>query len=694
MQPWRMKTTVKNLDRWIGAVLLLLTLAVYWPVTRHAFINFDDPLYVTDNPVVQNGLSAEGVRWAFETRHASNWHPLTWISHMLDCSVFQLDPAGHHLMNLVFHLLNVVLLYAVLRRMAGSHWRCALVAALFAWHPLHVESVAWIAERKDVLSTCFFLLSLSAYVRYAQAPAASSYVLTLALFACSLMSKPMLVTGPFLLLLLDYWPLQRWQPPLADTEGQAPTFGALARSLAPLVKEKLPFLFLSVSSCVLTVWAQYTGGALRSFQAVPLLNRALNATISYGRYISKALWPVDLSVFYPLYANKDYVPAIICALVLVAMSLLVWRGRRTRPYLAVGWLWYLGSLTPVIGLVQVGGQSMADRYTYVPFIGLFIMAAWSVADWVMGLKEARYRGALIFLVVIVLLGCLQATGSYLQDWQTSRTLFEHALKVSPDNALANNCLGVALQEEGRVPEAMRHYSEAVRLNPADPKARWNLAINLAEQGQIPEALFHFSDLERAGQDTAEKHNLFGIALAKQKHFSQAIQHLSTAVRLNPADAKMRYNLAFASEQEGEIAQAVGFYRQALALRPEWPQALQSLAWLLATDDSSLLRNGPEAIRAAGKASLLVGGEDAGYLDTLAAAYAETSRFPEATLTAERALTIALTTKQTILAAQIESRLSLYQKKQPYRQARGKVEADVKEGLLDASERNERSILQN
>src|SRR5947209_4968602 len=532
----------KRQDLYISVLLLLLTALVYWPVTQHEFINYDDHLYVTDNPIVQEGLTIEGVQWAFQSFQASNWHPITWLSHMIDCSLFYVYPGGHHLTNLLFHLANTVLLFQFLHRLTGARWRAALVAALFAWHPMHVESVAWVAERKDVLSTLFLILSLWAYLRYTERPAAPRYLLALSLFALGLMSKPMLVTLPCLLLLLDYWPLGRlranslpWSH--GDGSGETP-----ARSISWLLLEKVPFFALSFISCVLTVWAQHKSGALKSLQVVPLVSRSWNALVSYAAYLGKMLWPAKLAVFYPL-AENSFLVIIVSGLVLAALSVLTWRGRRQQPYLMVGWLWYLGTLIPVIGLVQVGGQAMADRYTYIPFIGLFVMIAWGMAEWASH-GPSRQR-LLVPFCAVLLLGCLGATGSYVGDWQNSHTLFEHALKVTENNFVAHNNLGVALKDQGKVPEAIAHYLEAVRINPGDAGAHFNLAINFADQGNIAPALFHFSEVERLKRDDAEKDNLFGIALAKQGRLEEAVQHFYKGLRRDPGYPKTHYNLGFA-----------------------------------------------------------------------------------------------------------------------------------------------------
>jgi tetratricopeptide (TPR) repeat protein len=636
-----------RLDAYISALLLLITALVYWPVTRHEFINYDDPLYVTENQVVQDGLSAAGVQWAFVGYHASNWHPVTWLSHMIDASVFALDPGGHHLTNLLLHLANTFLLFWLLRKLTGARWRCAAVAALFAWHPLHVESVAWVAERKDVLSTLFLLLCLWAYVTYTARRGVGRYLMALGLFALGLMSKPMLVTLPCLLLLLDYWPLGR------------------LHLKAPLIIEKIPFFALSFASCLITFSAQHSGGAVQSMQAMPLLLRLDNAFVAYAGYLRKMFWPMDLAIFYPLTAQISPLQITISIVILAAVSFAAWHWRRQRPYLVFGWLWYVGTLVPVIGLIQVGSQSMADRYTYVPLIGVFIMVAWALAEWAS--HQPRAQLTVRFVTVMSLSACLASTCGYVPQWQSSHTLFEHAVKVMPNNFMAYNNLGAALKDEGKIAEATSRYLEAVRLNPDYSFAHFNLAMVFAEEGRIDPALYHFSQLERLKFDTAEKHNLFGIELAKQGRLEDAVKQFSQALRRDPNYARAHCNLAYARSQQGQTAQAIDSYREALRLRPQWPEALQSLAWLLATDHQSQFRNGPEAIRLAEKACDLTAQKEAGYLDTLAAAYAEAGWLPEAVVTAERALQLAKADGKSDLFSEIQCRLQMYQNGEPFRQ---------------------------
>jgi hypothetical protein len=443
----------------IGLGLLAAIGVVYWPVRHFEFINFDDDVYVWANPEVQNGLTLRGLAWAFTTGHAGNWHPLTWLSHMLDCQLFGVNAGAHHLVNVLFHAANTLLLFGVLKRMTGARWRSALVAALFALHPLHVESVAWVAERKDVLSTCFWLLTLWAYVRYVQKPeihystaalrplTSWNYWLALVFFVCGLMSKPMVVTLPLVLLLLDYWPLNR----VAGCKLPAASSDPERSTLLALVWEKVPFLALAGVSCGLTLWVQQRGGAVASVESLPLGLRTGNAVVAYVRYLGHAFWPGGLAVFYPYQAWS--LPTVVGAGVLLAgvTGVVVWRGRSER-HLLVGWLWYLATLIPVIGLVQVGGQSLADRYTYVPLIGMFVLVAWGMPR---SLTQPRLgKLAMIAAASAVLCACAVLSWVQVHHWRDSETLFRYALKVTTGSAQAHNNLGVALAAQGKLAEAV------------------------------------------------------------------------------------------------------------------------------------------------------------------------------------------------------------------------------------------------
>jgi len=500
----------------ICVIVSLAVLAVFGQVRNHDFVSNDDPDYITENAMVRSGLTARGIVWAFTAGHASNWHPLTWLSHMLDCELFGLNPGAHHMVSLVLHWINSLLLFLVLSRMTGALWRSALAAALFALHPLHVESVAWAAERKDVLSTAFWLLTLWAYVRYTDRPGPRRYALIIVLFAAGLMAKPMLVTLPFALLLLDYWPLRRFEAPVSDGTGARKGRKLVSppnppRSRLMLLWEKWPLLALSAASSVVTFLVQRSWGAVPSLEQIPLTLRIENALVAYAIYIRKMFWPADLSVFYPLPSYwPTWRPLLAGSLLLLISCFAVARLRRL-PFVAVGWFWYLGTLVPVIGLVQVGAQAMADRYTYIPLIGLFIMIAWSVPD---PGRVSRSRRALVGATATSL--CL-VLGFYawrqVGTWRNSMALFEHALRVNPNNYLAHGSLGLALSQQGRIDEAIEHYLEALRINPNHSMTANNLGLAMAGKGRLQEAMAFYQRAIRLKPGNAEATNNLAWVLA-------------------------------------------------------------------------------------------------------------------------------------------------------------------------------------
>jgi protein O-mannosyl-transferase len=564
----------------VCALLVVATLAAYWPVRQCGFVNFDDPSYVVENRVVGQGLTWAGVVWAFRTGHAGNWHPVTWLSHMADVQLFGLRPGPHHLVNLLFHVANALLLFLLLRRMTDALWRSAFVAALFAVHPLHVESVAWVAERKDVLSTFFGLLAIWAYVGYAMQSEVQSpkskvqgggakqqathpthqfsrstfhvslfYLLSLVLFALSLMSKPMLVTLPFVLLLLDFWPLNRWQ----------------SRGARALVVEKMPLMVLSAVSCVVTYLAQEHTGAVASADAVPLGSRVLNAVVAYCAYIGKAIWPVRLAIFYPYSPTQSFGQAALAAAFLVAVTAAAWHWRSQWPHLMVGWLWFLGTLVPVIGLVQVGYQSLADRYTYVPLVGLFVILAWSVP------ALSSRRGALsVGLAVgggLAILVCAGFARAQVARWQDSETLFRHAVAVTSGNFLAHLKLGQALAARGALSEARAEFVTALSITPGYLPAVYDLA-NLLRTNRSPgEALSLFRQaVQMRPQDAAAHYNL-AIALRDQQRPDEAAEHYREALRLDPAFASAHNNLANLLLSEGKVEEALAHALAAVRLNP-------------------------------------------------------------------------------------------------------------------------------
>jgi protein O-mannosyl-transferase len=575
----------------VGFFLVAATLVAFWDVRNHGFMDIDDGVYVTENPQVQAGLTFKGLIWAFTTVHASNWHPLTWLSHMLDCELYGLNAAGHHLTSLFLHIVNTLLLFLVLKRMAGSLWKSGFVAALFALHPLHVESVAWVAERKDVLSTFFWILTLGAYVRYAEHPQLRRYLPVLFCFALGLLSKPMLVTLPFVMLLLDYYPLGRLQFGWLDHRDphnlKTPNPGHQRSSLLHLVREKIPFFILTALSSFITFYAQQAGGAVGSLALYPLETRVLNATVSYVRYIGKMLWPQNLAILYP-YSEISHFWGVGAGLFLLGTTILVVRVACKRPYLLVGWLWYLGTLVPVIGLVQVGLQSMADRYTYVPLIGLFIMIAWGIPDIP---SEWRHRKtALSVGMCLAVLPLVVMTRTQVSYWRSNLSLFEHALNVTSNNSRIHLNLGYNLLQHGKISEAMTHYAEALRIDPQYSEAHYNLGVALGKQGEIQEAMVHYGEALKLNPNYADAHNNLGIILARQERNREAISHFEEALRVKPDRPEIYINMANSLLGLGDVEGAVSFYGKALEVQPDHFGAHYNLA-------NALVRQGkiPEAI---------------------------------------------------------------------------------------------------
>jgi len=565
-----------RLARYRDVIICLLlaaaTAVVYWQVQNHEFVSYDDGTYVYNNSNVSAGLTFDGVRWAFTTGYASNWHPLTWLSHMLDCELYGLDPGPHHVTNLVFHIANSILLFLVFKRMTAASWRSGFVAALFALHPLHVESVAWIAERKDVLSTFFWLLTMWAYIRYAEKPNVRRYLTVILLFAMGLMAKPMLVTLPVVLLLLDYWPLDR----MSDAVWPGKTG---LRFDPKLVYEKVPLIVLSVMSSVMTFYVQQQGGAMRSIEQFPARLRVANAALAYVKYMVKAVWPLNLAVLYPFPKSIAFWQFAVAVVILLGITAAALRLRRRFPYLAVGWGWYLVTLVPVIGIVQVGLQSIADRYTYVPLIGLFVTVAWGVTE-----MTSRWRHKRTWLTVLasaVVAAMMVCTWFQTSHWRTSKDLFTQALRSTSNNSVAHQCLGSALQKEGRIADAIEHYREAVRISPYYTKAYYNLGTALVIQGNNIEAMSNYEKAVQIDPDFAEAHVNLGIALAQENEYEKAIRHFSEALRIDPEDADALNNLGFALTQQGNHRQAVTRYSEAVARNPESATAHYNLGVALA-----------------------------------------------------------------------------------------------------------------
>ena len=546
--------------------LAVSTFAVYSQVQDHEFINYDDDKYVTNNEYVKAGFTRDSVGWALTTSYNSNWHPMTWLSHMLDAQLFGPNSKGHHLTNLLFHIANVLLLFLVLLRMTGALWQSGFVAALFALHPLNVESVAWVAERKNVLSTFFWLLTMWAYIRYAQKTNLKRYSLVVLFFAMGLMSKPMLVTLPFVLLLLDYWPLRRLQ---SDRR----------TAISRLVYEKIPLLVLVAGSVVTTLTVQKMGGALGSLNAFPIQERVINALVSYWLYLQKMIWPGGLAIFYAHPENtlsvwKGLATAALLALVTTAAI----RLARRAPYFAVGWFWYLGTLIPVIQLVQTGSIAMADRYAYVPLIGIFIIIAWGLPEL---LAKWRLRSRILTIAAGIWISTLMLmTWNQVSHWKNSITIFSHAIEVTdieyPDFLLAHNNLANALLAEGRTGKAISHYKMAINLMPDYAVNHNHLANALFAEQKTEEAISHFKMAIELMPDYAIAHNNLGTVLLAEQKTEEAISHYKTAVKLLPDYATAHYNLGFALMKEKKTGEAIFHFKMAIQLEPNNTNAHSNL----------------------------------------------------------------------------------------------------------------------
>jgi Flp pilus assembly protein TadD len=647
----------------LALALLAGTVLLYWPVAHYAFINYDDPDYVVENYMIQQGFSWENLAWAFTRSHSANWHPLTWLSHTLDWQIYGSNAGGHHVTNLLFHAANALLLFWVIRLMTGKLWRSALVAGLFAWHPLHVESVAWVAERKDVLSTFFGLLSLGAYAKYCRIPKSKSrsafYGVSLFCFACSLMSKPMLVTFPFLLLLLDYWPLERLRLEVRSSSSAIPRI----RHLRSAIVEKLPFFAMSLVSSVITLTAQQQ--SMASLNHISPGVRVGTAAVAYVTYLCKMACPTGLAVFYPYPLSGSFSTwqEIFSLTLLAGITACAWRWKTRQPWLVVGWLWYLGTLVPVIGLVQVGSQAMADRYTYLPMLGVCIMVVWMIAEWATH-SVLRQRTGFI-AGTAVMLTCLFISRRQMSYWQNSETLFRHALAVTRNNSVAHFCLGSVLADKGQVDEAIPHFREALRIDPEDPETHNSLGSTLASRGELGEAIEHYSQALRIQPDNVGSLNNLGAALFSQGKINEAVDCYQRALRIKPGQPSARSNLAVALRRLGRTEEALWQYREALRIKPDFIEALDNLAWLLATGHKAGLRNGREAVQLASRLMKLTKNPDAATLDTLAAAYAENEQFEEAVQTIEQALALAHTTGQMKLARSLEERRDLYRARKPF-----------------------------
>jgi tetratricopeptide (TPR) repeat protein len=672
--------------RFIALLLALVTLTVYLPVLHDGFVNYDDDDYLTTNRVVKNGLTPAGVHWAFTTFHSANWHPVTWLSHMLDCQLFGLNPTAHHFVNALIHSTNAALLFILLLRLTRLAWPSLIVAGLFAWHPLHVESVAWISERKDVLSTLFALLALLSYTRYAHSVTSDKmqvthpspvtphlsrdYWFALIFFALGLMAKPMLVTLPFVMLLLDYWPLGRvasgkWQV----THGKLKVTGSEAEnpqlsSFNFHILEKWPFFLLAVGSCVVTFLAQ-RGEAVRTLKQVSLSLRLENALLACSTYLFQIFWPSNLAVFYPMPEKIATTAIFISATILLLIFMLVWRARKICPCLVTGWLWFLGTLVPVIGLVKVGDAAHADRYTYFPAIGIFIAIVFGV--WNL-LKQPQAKKMFIAASLVALTACVALAEYQLAFWRDSETLFRRALAVTDNNSTAHINLGAALETEGQADAALREYREALRLDPNSFETANDIGKLLFEQGRSAEALEYCETAVRLKPDRATLHNNLGLALEALGRFDEARAQFAGAARLDITYAIPRFQTGRTLLKQGRDAEALPELFAALQIEPENLQFLIFTARVLASDENAQGRNGEQAVAVSDKARRLAGSSQPVILDTFAMALAEGNHFDEAKKIQLQAVKMVKNSNDREDLDLMQQRLKLYENRQPWRES--------------------------
>lgn len=676
----------------ICLALAIITLAAHWPVLQNDFVNYDDNEYVTENEHVLHGLNWPDAKWAFTTGQTGSSVPLTWLSHQLDYQLYGAWAGGHHLTNLALHVVNALLLFLLFWRMTHAMWPSVFVAAVFAIHPLHVESVAWISERKDVLSGLFFMLTLHMYVTYAGKPRFLPYALALFLFALGLLSKPMLVTLPCVLLLLDYWPLRRMS--FGKTEHDS----EMKRPFNRLVLEKIPFAMMAGVWSVLTFIIQRKVGAVADAGKIGIDLRLGNALTSYAVYLWKTFWPQELAVFYPYPSALPWGMVAVSAIFLVFLSGLCLAKRRSSPYLFVGWLWYLGMLVPVIGLIQAGAQARADRYTYLPQIGLCLALGWGIAELT---KSWRYRRPVLAATAFIALSMLMGrTWDQTKIWRDSETLWTHALAVTSHNDTAHNNLGIALSRKGDADNALLHFEEVAEIKPNRRKLHYNMAIALLQKGKIDDAIANYEKELEIQPEFAEAHNNLGILLAQKGRTAEAIAHLQKALEIEPRYPKLHYNLAHIYLQKGQIDDAIIHYQKELQLQPDETEALNdlgiafsqkgkvsdaigqwqktlriqpdnlnaqcNLAWIFATHPDGFIRDGTKAITHATRASQLSHQRDPRIFRLLAAAYAENGRFDDAIQAAERGLELASDRGESALAATLKENLALYRTKIPLR----------------------------
>jgi protein O-mannosyl-transferase len=674
---------------WVCAFLLLGTAVLYGPTLMFDYVDYDDLTYVVHNPHVNSGVHRNQVGWTLQSGFGGNWQPLTWWSHALDFQVFGTAPGGHHATNVVLHALSAILLFLLLQNYTKAFWRSAAVAALWAWHPLRVESVAWVSERKDCLSGLMWMLALWAYLRYAQEFKVQSsrfkvyYWLSLLFFGLGLIAKPMVVTLPFVLLLLDFWPLGRFQ----------------WRSIPGLLKEKIPFFLLSAACCVVTLIEQSRSGAIVSLARIPLTTRCWNAAVSYAWYVQKTFWPKDLIVMYPLAGHPNSLVATAIGLLMVVSALAVW-DRRTRPYFLFGWCWFLGTLVPVIGLIQVGSQATADRYSYLPSIGLCIMVVWAAHDLLGGWPLRRL--VLGTLAGALVLACLMATRIQLSYWKNTESLFGHALKVLPHNAPVRALLASYDRDQGRLEQAQIECEQALRDAPGNPVmehdlgqillaekkfdqaaeqfrlslqampnqegTRLNLGKILLAQNKPAEAAVEFQNALHYNPGSEGLHFHLAEALARAGNIEEAEKEFAQCIQLKPNEAEPHARLAALLSGQGRTGEAIPHYREAIRLQPDSTDLLNNLAWILAADAHAQWRNGAEAQRLALRACELTHYERPLLIGTLAVAYAEAGRFDEAIAAAQKARELALAGGKNEMAARNLELLQLFRAHRPFHES--------------------------
>jgi protein O-mannosyl-transferase len=563
-----------RISMWINLFLVVAILFIYWQTRTFSYINYDDPEYVFANERVQQGLTLENLKWAFTTIYFSNWHPLTWVSHMIDSQMYGNNPGQHHFTNVLLHIINTLLLFMLFKKMTGDIPPSALMAGLFALHPLHIQSVAWISERKDLLSALFFFLTIFSYLKYLEKSKLSQYFLTLFLFVLGLMAKPMIVTLPFVLLLLDIWPLQRLRFNNIFQTSLSSVVSITSSRNAKIFLEKVPFLALSVVSSIITLYAQKAGGSVAALHQLPFMARGENAIVSYLLYICKMLWPFHLSIIYP-YSSANPLWLILCAiLTLLVLSVCSLYFFNKAPFFLVGWLWFLGTLVPVIGIIQVGIQAMADRYTYLPAIGLFIAFSWgfyrvSLA----GNSRLLYFSVLgVFILLILSL----VTRQELQYWKDGIRLFSRAIAVTNNNYIAHNNLGYELVQVFKFEEAKKEFETSVTIDPSFYIAHLNLGRSHIEEGNIPEGIEQYQTAIKLKPDYAEAHNNLGNVLLGIGKSHEAAAHYIQALRINPSLIEAYNNLGAILVNDGKFDQAIALFQKALALNPNFLEAKKNL----------------------------------------------------------------------------------------------------------------------